>query len=71
MYASDHGSIVYAFNDNRSLNRAYDAGMLARNWLQLGADKFKERYKFDWTPSEDLQAQVRKEYRLPPRAMST
>jgi hypothetical protein len=40
---------VFAFNDNRSLNRAYDAGMLARNWLQLGAEKFKERYHFEWT----------------------
>lgn len=68
MYASDHGSIVYAFNDNRTLNRAYDAAMLTRIWLQLGAKKFKERYQFDWTPSEDLQNQVKKN---PPGVMST
>jgi hypothetical protein len=71
MYASDHGSIVFAFNDNRTLSRSYDAGMLARIWLQLGAEKFKERYHFEWAPSEDLQAQVRKDYKLPPGATST
>ena len=59
MKIRDIGTILFAYGDSGALIRSYDTGVLTRVWLQLGPEKFQERYKFDWTPSAELQAKIK------------
>jgi len=38
----------------------YSTKQLAKDWLHMGKDYFRQVYGFDWTPSEMLQKECRR-----------
>lgn len=59
--AVNFGPTVLVFFTNGAFDRGHDAAALARAWLKLGPEAFRQEYKFDWTPPHDLMEQAKAE----------